>query len=139
VDTGERMSGSRPNGSWQLTRSGGFSGLLRRWVNAPYMSLRENMLRLSGFALVLAVWAAVTARWLLLLCSVPALMLFVAVGLRSQHRAEVTGRVEEERLEREEARSRRAAWPTWKRRLFYVSISAVVLAVLAWDVWTDFR
>ena len=117
----------------------GLSTLLRGWVKAPYMSLRENMLRLSGFALVLAVWALFTARWLLLSCSVPALALFVAVGLWSQHRAEVTGRVEEERLEMEQVRATRAARPTWKRRLFYVSISTVVLAVIAWDVWTDFR
>jgi hypothetical protein len=103
------------------------------------MSLRENMLRLAGFALILAVWAAFTARWLVLVCSVPALTLFAGVGLWSQYRAEVTGRVEEERLEREQVRATRAAWPTWKRRLFYTSISTGVLAVIAWDVWTDFR
>jgi hypothetical protein len=103
------------------------------------MSLRENMLRLSVIALVLAVWAAFTARWLFLSCTVPALALFVAVGLWSQHRAEVTGRVEDERREREEVLARRAAWPTWKRRLFYVSLSAGFVAVMAWDVWTDFH
>lgn len=112
--------------------------LLRGLLASPYTSLRETFVRFALFPLVIGVWAAVTTKWLILLACVTSFALLLGLGLCLQYRAEVTGLVELEREEREEVFAKRAAWPPWKRRLFYTSLTVAFLGLMAWEVWTDF-
>lgn len=112
--------------------------LLRGLLAAPVTSLRETFVRFALFPVVIGVWAAVSAEWILLLACVSAFALLLGLGAWLQHRAEVTGLVEREKEKQEEVLARRAAWPPWKRRLFYGSLAVGFLALLAWEVWTDF-
>lgn len=116
----------------------GVGRLLRGLLAAPYVSLRETFVRFTLFPLIIGVWAAVSTRWLILFACVTSFALLLALGLFLQHRAEVTGLVERERMRQEEVLARRAAWPAWRRRLFYTTLTVAFVALMAWEVWTDF-
>jgi CDP-diglyceride synthetase len=52
-------------------------------------------------------------------------------GLQSQGRAELDGRVEQERQRQEKFRSKARGWPWWGRMLFFVLAFAVLASAVS--------
>ena len=107
-------------------------GLVRGLLGSPYGTIRNALLQFSIICLAFAVWATVTMEWLYLLGFGSGFVVLLVFALIDQHESEVSGKVERERQRQAEVFAKRAAWPAWKRRLFYGSLSGLVLFVSVW-------
>ncbi len=106
--------------------------LFRGLLAAPYGTIRNAFFDLAIICFACAVWAAITAEWLYLLGFGSGFIVLIVFALNDQHQSEISGKVERERQRQAEVFAKRAAWLAWKRRLFYGSLGAVILAVSVW-------
>jgi hypothetical protein len=106
--------------------------LFRGLLAAPYGTIRYAFFNLAIICLLVAIWMAITTKWLHLLGFGSGFVVLTVFALIDQHESEVSGRVERERRRQAQVFAERAAWPAWKRRLFYGSLIAVVVALNVW-------
>ena len=106
--------------------------LFRGLLAAPYGTIRNAFFDFAIICLAMAIYAVFTTKWLYLLGFGTGFVVLIVFALIDQHQSEVSGKVERERQRRAEVFAKRAAWPAWKRRLFYGSLGAVILAVSVW-------
>jgi xanthine/uracil/vitamin C permease (AzgA family) len=106
--------------------------LVRGLLAAPYGTIRNTFLNLAFICLVSAIATAITAKWPYVLGFGSGFVVLLVFALIDQHESEVSGKVERERERQAEVFAKRATWPAWKRRLFYGSFGAVIVAVNVW-------
>ena len=106
--------------------------LFRGLLAAPYGTIRNTFLNLAFICLVSAIGTAITTKWLYVLGFGSGFVVLMVFALIDQHESEVSGKVERERQRQTEVFAKRATWPAWKRRLFYGSLGAVILAINIW-------
>src|SRR5215210_3657314 len=106
--------------------------LFRGLLAAPYGTIRNAFFDFAIICLAFAIWAAITTTWLYLLGFGAGFVVLMVFALIDQHESEVSGKVERERQRQAEVFAKRATWPAWKRRLFYGSLGAVIVAVNVW-------
>lgn len=102
--------------------------MVKALADAPVGTLRDNLFMICVLALITTVWLART--WAGAIFGTLIFVLAAAGGRAAQLRAEQDGRVEQERLRQEKARSDFQEGPRWFRVLFVL----FALAVLAWLV-----